>query len=93
MCMHMYMYMYMHTSVLYVPVQIIHSYMAEPYAPWARLRRGSLEYKTLKEQRAEQLWGLIEKVCVRVCVCVCVLGERGRMGEHLPCHEFSPVLI
>jgi hypothetical protein len=61
------MYMYMYTSVLYVPVQIIHAYMAEPYAPWARLRRGSLEYKTLKEQRAEQLWGLIEKVCVCVC--------------------------
>jgi hypothetical protein len=41
----------------------MHAYMAEPYAPWSLLQRGSPEYKMLKEQRAEQLWGLIEQVC------------------------------
>lgn len=42
--------------------QILHAYMAEPYSHWAGLTRGSAEYKQLKAERAEQLWGLVEQV-------------------------------
>ncbi|WIA36446.1 hypothetical protein OEZ86_007753 [Tetradesmus obliquus] len=41
--------------------QILHVYMAEPYAPWSGLARGSRQYQQLKQQRAEQLWGLIDQ--------------------------------
>jgi hypothetical protein len=43
-------------------LQILHAYMAEPYAPWSDLARGSEQYQLLKQQRAEQLWGLIAQV-------------------------------
>jgi hypothetical protein len=43
-------------------VQILHAYMAEPYAPWSGLRRGSAAYQDLKQQKAEVLWGLIDQV-------------------------------
>lgn len=54
-------------------LQILHAYMAEPYAPWAGLSRGSEQYQQLKQQRAEQLWGLIDQV-----------GADASRGE--PCH-------
>lgn len=43
-------------------MQILHAYMAEPYAPWSGLKRGSAAYQELKQQKAEVLWGLIEQV-------------------------------
>jgi hypothetical protein len=48
--------------LFFVMLQILHAYMAEPYAPWSGLARGSRQYQQLKQQRAEQLWGLIDQV-------------------------------
>jgi hypothetical protein len=49
-------------------LQILHAYMAEPYAPWAGLARGSEQYQHLKQQRAEQLWSLVDQVGIHVAV-------------------------
>lgn len=43
-------------------VQVLHMYCAEPFAPWARLARGSEEYAERKAARAEDLWRLAEQV-------------------------------
>lgn len=42
--------------------QILHAYMAEAYAPWSGLKRGSAAYESLKDEKAVVLWGLIEQV-------------------------------
>jgi hypothetical protein len=51
-------------------LKILHAYMAEPYAPWAGLAKGSAQYQQLKQQRAEQLWGLIDQVGKTYDTCV-----------------------
>lgn len=36
--------------------------MADSFSSWQALKRGSSEYKALKEAKAEVLWGLVEQV-------------------------------
>jgi hypothetical protein len=45
-------------------LQILHAYMAEPFAAWDGLQRGSTAYESLKAQKADVLWGLVQQVCV-----------------------------
>ena len=43
---------------------LVHIYTAgnEPYALWEGLKRGSPEYKRLKDERAEHLWRALERI-------------------------------
>ena len=43
---------------------VLHAYYAanEPYEPWAGVRRGSDEYRALKEERSQRLWEAVERI-------------------------------
>lgn len=45
---------------------VLHATFAEDFEPWMSLARGSREYNTRKEERAELLWSYVRKVCIPI---------------------------
>ena len=43
---------------------VLHAYYAanEPWEPWANVKRGSEEYRQLKEERGARLWEAVEQI-------------------------------
>jgi hypothetical protein len=47
-------------------------YLAEPYAPWQGMRRGSEQYKAAKDEARGRLWDMVEQV----------MGGHQALGSH-----------